>query len=143
MFGLFADDILILLLHVFLQIVLFCLATIRILLWIASFYLIVVGTWRLANATIKRPMGGDWREYERREEQYNPLSDLTAAKDICSWLSRTIKSFRSPGSFTDVVILHKHFNWGLMWLLLGLTLQFFSQFCWLIRDKLESFSQSW
>lgn len=116
-------------------IILFYLTTIRITLGIASFYLILVGTWRVANATADAPIGPNLSKYEQKEKEYNPLSDLIAVREIGSWFLRTIRRSKRSGSFASAVVLHRHFNWGLIWLLSGLTLQFFLQLWgWILED---------
>jgi hypothetical protein len=91
---------------------------------ILGFYVVVIGTWRLANATAPAPMGSQLHEYARKMKTYNPVWDLLSPHLVACWMVRTVLKLKQPGKFTDSVILHKQFNWGLMWLLLGLSIQF-------------------
>ena len=96
----------------------------RIIIHIIGFYLVLIGTWRLANATVKVPIGNEMFLYKEQEEDYNPLRDLVCPHDVFAWMLRTIVSFNKPGRFTGSAILHKKFSWGLMWLLFGILIQF-------------------
>jgi len=96
----------------------------RIVIHIIGFYLVLIGTWRLANAAAKAPIGGEMYLYKEQEENYNPLGDLFCPLEVFVWMFRTIASFSKPGRFTNAVILHKKFSWGLMWLLFGIFMQF-------------------
>jgi len=99
-----------------------------IFLKIAGFYLVVVGTWRLANATKRVPVGADlWRRQEEAKD-YNPLKDLISMKELLFWFCKTVRTFNKPGDFATAVLMQKEFNWGLIWLLLGLLMQFLSGF---------------
>jgi len=100
----------------------------KISLQILGFYLVFVGTWRLANSTTHSPVGTELLINREKEEKYNPLLDLLAIHKIIKWFFLTIVSFNKPGRFTGVAILHKRFNWGLLWLLFGIVLQFIASF---------------
>ena len=91
---------------------------------ILSIYLVLIGTWRLASATKKRPSGSDLQTYQESEETYNPLKDLVSIIDVVFWIFETVKTFRAPGYFADAVIFHKQFQWGLFWLMSGILIQF-------------------
>lgn len=97
----------------------------KIYFQITSFYLVFIGTWRLASATKRAPMG-DLGQYQEEEEKYKPLWDLFFPHKIVIWMFRTLASFNKPGSFAKAVIMHKKFNWGLLWLMLGIIIQFLS-----------------
>jgi len=97
-------------------------------IYILGFYLVLIGTWRLATATTKWPMGSDLLQQRDEEQAYNPLTDLVSPHKVLAWMFMTILSFNKPGNYTDAVILHKKFNWGLLWVLLGLIIQFVSHF---------------
>jgi len=99
-----------------------------IMIHILGFYLIFIGTWRLATATIKHPIGADLFRQEDEEQAYKPWKDLFSPHKVIIWMYRTLASFNKPGNFTDAVILHKKFNWGLMWLLAGIIIQFINSF---------------
>lgn len=90
-------------------------------------YLVVIGTWRLATATQKKPVGNFGKKINE-DNSYNPLRDLVAPHEVICWAYRTIISFGKEGQMTDSVILHKQFNWGLLWLLFGLLIQYLSDF---------------
>lgn len=96
---------------------------IHTLLQILSGYLVLIGTWRLANSTEKKPRLAELRQYQHEEETYNPLKDLLAIKDIFLWMFWTVKEFRTPGYVNEAVICHKKLNWGLLWLMSGILLQ--------------------
>lgn len=100
----------------------------KIILQILGFYLVFVGTWRLANSTTHSPIGAEPSINREKEEKYNPLWDLVAIKEILVWIFMTLRGFNKPGRFTGAAILHKRFNWGLLWLLLGIALQFIVNF---------------
>lgn len=100
----------------------------KILLQIFGFYLVFIGTWRLANSTVHSPIGADLFNYRREEENYNPLFDLFSIHKVIIWAINTMKTFNKKGAFTGAAILHKQFSWGLLWLLFGISLQFVSQF---------------
>jgi hypothetical protein len=96
----------------------------KMILQIVGFYFVLIGTWRLANATTHNPSLPEAFEYKKTEENYNPLRDLISLSHILAWIYRTIISFKHSGWFGGAIILHKQFNWGLLWLLLGVILQF-------------------
>ena len=89
-----------------------------------GFYLIFIGTWRLATATTSAPAGTKVFNLSDEEQVYNPLTDLFSPHKVLIWIYQTAKSFRRPGQYTNAVICHKKFNWGLLWLLLGIAIQF-------------------
>ena len=89
-----------------------------------GFYLIFIGTWRLATATKSAPTGTEVFDLRDEEIAYNPLMDLISPRKVIVWIYRTLKSFSRPGHYTNAVICHKQFNWGLIWLLLGILVQF-------------------
>ena len=91
---------------------------------ILGFYLVFIGTWRLATATTSHPIGAEVSNLKDAEEAYNPLTDLISPHKVIMWICRTLKSFKKPGCYTKAVICHKKFNWGLIWLLLGIVVQF-------------------
>jgi len=95
---------------------------------IIGFYLVFIGTWRLATATTKLPMGEAMFQQRDEEQAYNPLMDLVSPHKVLVWIFKTILSFNKPGYYTSAVILHKKFNWGLLWILLGLIIQLVSHF---------------
>ena len=99
-----------------------------IILQILGFYLIFIGTWRLATATMKAPIGADLFSQKDEEQAYKPWKDLFSPHKVILWMHETLASFNKPGNFTSAVILHKKFNWGLMWLLAGIVIQFVSIF---------------
>lgn len=101
----------------------------KLFLQIMGVYFVIVGTWRLATSTIRKPIGIDIKEIEHRvkEMKYNPLCDLVCPHKIAIWMWSTICTFNKRGEFTDAGIMHKRFNWGLLWLLFGIILQFISQ----------------
>lgn len=88
-----------------------------------GFYLVVIGTWRLANATKKKPVG-NFIQAITNEESYKPYKDLYSPHKVIVWLIKTVREFRTDGQMTDAVILQKKFNWGLLWLLLGVVIQY-------------------
>jgi len=88
-----------------------------------GFYLSVIGTWRLATATRAKPVG-DFLGPTEMEKNYRPLKDLYAIGHVIKWIFDLIKSYNSEGGFTDGVILHKQFNWGLLWLITGICIQY-------------------
>lgn len=90
---------------------------------ILSAYLVLIGTWRLANATTKAPIGSEVGQYQESEEAYNPLKDFVSIVEVGCWLIRTIKELRVPGSFANAVIHEKKFQWGLFWLMCGIFIQ--------------------
>ena len=94
------------------------------LIHILGFYLIFIGTWRLATATTSAPVGTEAFNLRDEEQVYNPLTDLFSPLKLLIWICQTVKSFRKPGHYTNAVICHKKFNWGLLWLLFGITVQF-------------------
>lgn len=98
-----------------------------IILQILGFYLIFIGTWRLATATTKAPIGADLFSQKDEEQAYKPWKDLYSFFKVIIWIYKTLASFNKP-DFTSAVILHKKFNWGLMWLLVGIMVQFVSIF---------------
>ena len=91
---------------------------------ILSFYLVFIGTWRLATATTRAPIGSNVFAQQDDEQAYNPLRDLISPHKVLIWFYHTVVSFKKPGHYTSAVILHKKFNWGLLWLLLGIVAQF-------------------
>ena len=93
-----------------------------IILRILGFYLIVIGTWRLATATRETPIGEGLFP-----KKYKPWKDLFSPHKVIIWMCKTLVSFNKP-DFTSAVIFHKKFNWGLMWLLVGIIVQFVSSF---------------
>lgn len=97
-----------------------------IIIQILGFYLIFIGTWRLATATRKAPIGADVYSQKDEEQAYKPWKDLCSPHKVILWMCKTLASFNKPGDYTDAVILHKKFNWGLMWLLAGIIVQFIS-----------------
>ena len=100
----------------------------KIALQIFGFYLVFIGTWRLANSTVHSPIGADLFNYRKKEENYIPFLDLLSIHKVIIWAISTVKTFNKKGAFTGAAILHKQFSWGLLWLLLGIGLQFISQF---------------
>ena len=94
---------------------------------IIGFYLVLIGTWRLATATVQAPIGQSLFDYRKEEENYHPLRDFVSIKEIFIWIKETAMSFNKPGRYTSAVILHKKFNWGLLWLLIGMSIQFIDQ----------------
>lgn len=90
-----------------------------------GFYLSVIGTWRLASATTKKPIG-NFTQTAEKDNLYQPIHDLYAIHKVFAWVLETFKSYKSNGELTDAVILHKQFNWGLLWLLVGICLQYIS-----------------
>ncbi len=100
----------------------------KIILEILGFYLVIIGTWRLANSTVRSPVGADLWTFKESEDNYNPILDLLSIHKVFIWILSTIKSFNKKGQLTGAAILHKQFNWGLLWLLLGIMLQFSAQF---------------
>jgi len=103
-----------------------------IIIHILGFYLIFIGTWRLATATRKAPIGADVYSQKYEEQAYKPWKDLCSPHKVILWMCKTLASFNKPGDYTDAVILHKKFNWGLLWLLLGIAVQFV---CGLMRGN--------
>ena len=97
-------------------------------LHVAGFYLTLIGTWRLANATTHAPIGPEMYTYSEGEKGYNPLLDLISPHEVLFWIIRTIMSFNKPGWFGNAIILQKRFNWALLWLLLGICFQFLAAF---------------
>ncbi|MCK4786325.1 MAG: hypothetical protein KAV87_21385 [Desulfobacteraceae bacterium] len=91
---------------------------------ILGFYMVLIGTWRLATATTKLPMGEAMFQQREEEKAYNPLTDLVSPHKVLVWIFMTILSFNKPGNYTSAAILHKKFNWGLLWVLFGLIIQF-------------------
>ena len=91
---------------------------------ILSFYLVFNGTWRLATATTRAPIGINVFDQIDKEQAYNPLKDLISPHKVLIWIYQTVLSFNKPGHYTSAVILQKKFNWGLLWLLLGIFAQF-------------------
>jgi len=91
---------------------------------VLGFYLVLIGTWRLATATRRPPMGSQLWEYGKEEQTYFPLKDLISPHKVISWMFKTILSFNKPGRLTGAVIVQKQFNWGLFWILLGLIIEF-------------------
>lgn len=91
---------------------------------ILSFYLLFIGTWRLATATTRAPIGSNVFAQKDNEQEYNPLKDLISPHKVIIWFYHTVVSFNKPGHYTSAVILQKKFNWGLLWLLLGIFAQF-------------------
>ena len=101
----------------------------KIILYIAGFYFVLIGTWLLATATTVASTGvADAIKKARNEHFYNPLRDIISILPILSWLFKTIVEFIKPGKVDKAIILHKQFNRGLLWLLLGLFLQFITFF---------------
>ncbi len=94
---------------------------------ILGFYLIFIRTWRLATSTGKSPIGTELFKYKEEEQKYFPLKDLVSPHKVLVWMFKTVLSFKKAGEFSTAVILHKKFNWGLLWLLVGITIQFLSQ----------------
>ena len=94
------------------------------LIYILGFYLILIGTWRLATATTSAPVGTKLFDLSDEERVYKPLTDLFSPHKVLIWIYQTLRSFRRPGHYTNAVICHKKFNWGLLWLLLGIVVQF-------------------
>ena len=90
-------------------------------------YLAVIGAWRLATATQRKPVG-NFNDKIEEENAYKPLTDLIAPHKVVVWAYRTLRSFSQNGQMTDSVILHKQFNWGMLWLLLGMLVQYISGF---------------
>ena len=90
-------------------------------------YLTIIGTWRLANATKGAPVGQFIQQAEE-DNSYNPLKDLVTPHKVIVWAYQTIRSFGNKGKMTDSVILHKQFNWGLLWLLFGMVIQYVAGF---------------
>jgi len=95
----------------------------KTILHVAGFYFVILGTWRLANATTASPSIA-----EILQEKYSPLRDLISPHQIFGWLIKTIRSFKQPGWLGNAVILQKQFNYGLLWLFIGLFLQFLTGF---------------
>jgi hypothetical protein len=100
----------------------------NIILKFIGFYLVIIGTWRLANATKRAPIGADLWKRQEEARNYSPLQDLISPMEVLLWFFKTVKSFNKPGSFTTAVLMQKEFNWGLIWLLLGLLMQFLTGF---------------
>lgn len=94
------------------------------LIHIFGFYLIFIGTWRLATSTTAAPVGDKVFRLKDEEQVYNPLTDLFSPHKVVIWIWQKLKSFKKPGHYTNAVICHKRFNWGLIWLLLGIAIQF-------------------
>lgn len=92
------------------------------ILIVLGFYFVFIGTWRLANSTTDSV--GKVYFNKATEDNYNPIYDLFKLHEIIKWLFKTIRSFGKPGFVTGAVILNKRFNWGLLWLLLGIIFQF-------------------
>ena len=90
-----------------------------------GFYFIVIGTWRLANATQPAPVGGPWQQTEE-DRTYKPFRDIFSPHLVVLWIGRTIKTFKENGSLNSAVILQRQFSWGLLWLLLGIVIQYVS-----------------
>ena len=91
---------------------------------ILSCYLVFIGTWRLATATTRSPIGIKVFDQEDEEQSYNPLKDLISPHKVLLWIYQTVLSFNKPGHYKSAVILQKKFSWGLLWLLLGIFSQF-------------------
>jgi hypothetical protein len=96
----------------------------KIALHIAGFYFIFIGTWRLANATTRSPVGILLGQYEEEARTYNPSIDLVSIHRVLLWIFKELTTFKKPGGFSTATIHHKQFTWGLLWLLVGLILQF-------------------
>ena len=77
----------------------------------------------MANATRRKP-GGDFLQVIDEDRFYKPYKDLYSPHKVIVWFIDTVKKFRSDGEMTNTVILHKQFNWGLLWLLLGVMVQY-------------------
>ena len=97
------------------------------ILSLIGFYLAVIGTWRLANATQQKPIGNFMQKADK-DNSYNPLKDLVSPHKVIIWFFQTMRSIHATGTLTDCVILHKQFNWGLWWLLLGIAIQYIAGF---------------
>jgi len=91
---------------------------------ILSFYFVFIGTWRLATSTTRSPIGYNVFDQEDEEQAYNPLKDLISPHKVLIWIYQTVLSFNKPGHYASAVILQKKFNWGLLWLLIGIFAQF-------------------
>ena len=57
---------------------------------ILSFYLVFIGTWRLATATTRSPIGIKVFDQEDEEQSYNPLKDLISPHKVLMDLSDSI-----------------------------------------------------
>ena len=88
-------------------------------------YVTIIGTWRLANATIKQPIG-NFLEVSEEDKVYNPLQDLLSPHKVVIWFFNTVTTIKHEGGIYNCVICHKKFNWGLFWLLIGIVLQYIS-----------------
>lgn len=95
---------------------------------ILGFYLIFVGTWRLATATTAAQIGAGLFDEKDKEQAYKPWKDICSPHTVIIWICKTLASFNKPGNYTSAVILQKKFNWGLIWLLTGIIIQFVSIF---------------
>ena len=95
----------------------------EILFDIIGFYLVFIGTYRLANSTRQKP-GGDFSAVADEDDKYDPFADLKNPSEAFRWMKNTFTNRKEPGKFYDAVVLHKKFNWGLLFLLFGIFIQF-------------------
>ena len=86
-------------------------------------YLAIIGTWRLGQSTKEQGNTGNILENGRKEEEYDPIKDLSPSKivAILKWL---FDYKNEPEGVKNSVILRKQFNWGLRFIIIAIILQF-------------------
>ena len=95
----------------------------EIIIRLMSFYLLIVGVWRLGNSTISASPRSKSSQLTKDARKYNPLHDLFAVKSMVLWSVHALSNFNSDEFNEKGVISHKKFAWGLFWILLAIALQ--------------------
>ena len=90
---------------------------------IVSFYLFLIGVWRLGNSTISVSHRTATSRLNRDAKKYNPLCDLIAVKSVFVWTWDSLINFNHDGFDKSAAISHKKFAWGMFWILLAIMLQ--------------------
>ena len=84
---------------------------------LSSFYLFLIGLWRLDNS-IQKDL-----EFEPASRRYNPLRDLFSLKKVFLWVGQSIKDFPKDDYPQEASITRSQFLWGFVWIVLAVILQ--------------------